>query len=165
VAALEAGVRGDPAAWAAAGGARCKSLSETLAAMPATLQDRWFARAYLAFPVAVGLLALFWLASGLIGLARFGAAEAVLTGRGFPAAAAALAVGAGAIADIGLGAAILWRRWVQAASAGMILLSLGYLAGATAFAPDLWADPLGPMVKVVPGIGLALFTALMAEDR
>ncbi|MEZ5722596.1 MAG: hypothetical protein R3D59_13920 [Paracoccaceae bacterium] len=34
--------------------------------MPATTQDRWFARAWLAFPV-VGLLALFWTVSGLVG--------------------------------------------------------------------------------------------------
>lgn len=163
--ALAAGVRGDPGAWIAAGGAPCRSLEDSLATMPATLQDRWFARAYLAFPVAVGLLALFWIVSGAVGLVRFDAAVAVLTGRGFGPGVAALAVGLGAAVDIGLGAAILWRRWTAAASVGMILVSLGYIAGAAWFAPDLWADPLGPMVKVLPGIGLALFTALMAEER
>ena len=165
IAALEAGVTGDPGAWAAAGGAPCKSLEATLAAMPATTQDRWFARAWLAFPVAVGLLALFWTVSGLVGFWRFEAAAAVLTGRGVGPGAAALAVGLGSAVDVGLGLAILWRRWTAAASVGMILVSLGYMAGALIVAPDLWADPLGPMVKVLPGIGLALFTALLAEDR
>lgn len=165
IAALEAGVRGDPAPWAAAGGAPCRGLAASLAAMPATLQDRWFARAYIGFPVAVLLLAVFWLVSGLVGLARFDTAAAVLTARGMPAAPAALAVGVGAVVDLGLGAAILWRRWTAAASVGMILVSLGYMAGAALLAADLWADPLGPMVKVLPGIGLALFTALLAEDR
>ncbi|HCQ67485.1 MAG TPA: oxidoreductase, partial [Rhodobacteraceae bacterium] len=79
--------------------------------------------------------------------------------------AAALAVGLGALVDLGLGLGILWRRWTAAASLGMIGVSLGYMGGAALFAPDLWADPLGPMVKVVPGIGLALFTAMLAEDR
>ena len=165
IAALEAGVTGDPRAWAAAGGAPCKSLEATLAAMPATTQDRWFARAWLAFPVAVGLLALFWTVSGLVGFWRFEAAAAVLTGRGVGPGAAALAVGLGSAVDVGLGLAILWRRWTAAVSVWMILVSLGYMAGALIVAPDLWADPLGPMVKVLPGIGLALFTALLAEDR
>ncbi len=133
--------------------------------MPATLQDRWFARAYLAFPVAVLLLSLFWLTSGLVGLARFDAAASVLTARGFAETSAAWAVGVGSFVDIGLGLGILWRRWTAAASVGMIVVSLGYLAGATLYAPDLWADPLGPLVKVLPGLGLALFTALLAEDR
>ncbi|MCB1356976.1 MAG: DoxX-like family protein, partial [Maritimibacter sp.] len=137
----------------------------TLAAMPATTQDRWFARAWLAFPVAVGLLALFWTVSGLVGLWRFEAALEVLTARGMDPGLAALAVGLGSAVDIGLGLAILWRRWVAAASLGMILVSLGYMAGAALVAPDLWADPLGAMVKVLPGIGLALFTALLADDR
>ncbi len=165
IAALEDGVRGDPRAWEAAGGAGCRSLAESLAAMPATLQDRWFARAYLAFPVAVLLLSVFWLVSGLVGLVHFDAAVAVLTGRGFGQGPAALAVGLGSIIDLGLGAAVLWRRWTAAASVGMILVSLGYIGGSMLFAPDLWADPLGPMVKVLPGIGLALFAALLAEDR
>lgn len=165
VAALEEGVTGDPGPWAAAGGPPCRSLDEMLASMPATLQDRWFARAWLAFPVAVGLLALFWTVSGLIGLVRFDAAADVLTARGVGPGAAALAVVLGVVADLGLGLGILWRRWTAAASLGMIGVSLGYMAGALLVAPDLWADPLGPMVKVIPGIGLALFTALLAEDR
>lgn len=165
IAALEAGVRGDTEAWAKAGGRPCRELDASLAAMPATLQDRWFARAYLVFPVAIVLLALFWMVSGAVGLFRFEAAREVLTARGFAPGWAGLAVGLGALVDIGLGAAILWRRWSAAASAGMIFVSLGYMAGATLFAPDLWADPLGPMVKVLPGIGLALFTVLMAEER
>lgn len=45
----------DDLAAVAAGGASCRSLGESLATMPATLRDRWFARAWLAFPVAVSL--------------------------------------------------------------------------------------------------------------
>lgn len=165
IAALEDGVTGDPAPWAAAGGAPPRSLEESLAAMPATAQDRWFARAWLAFPVAVSLLALFWTVSSLVGMVRFEAAASVLTARGVAPGAAAAAVGLGAVVDLGLGLGILWRRWTAAASVGMVLASLGYMGGALLVAPDLWADPLGAMVKVIPGIGLALFTALLAEDR
>jgi hypothetical protein len=47
----------------------------------------------------------------------------------------------------------------------MILLSSSYLVGGALFAPGLWADPLGPMIKVIPGIFLALIVWLGVEDR
>ena len=47
----------------------------------------------------------------------------------------------------------------------MIVVSLGYLAGATLYAPDLWADPLGPMLKVLPGLALALTAAALLDER
>ncbi|MBA8853568.1 hypothetical protein FHW20_004551 [Ochrobactrum intermedium] len=47
----------------------------------------------------------------------------------------------------------------------MIVLSACYLFGGLAVAPDLWLDPLGPMVKVVPSIVLAAIIAMMQEAR
>ena len=44
-------------------------------------------------------------------------------------------------------------------------VSLAYLIGGTLAAPDLWADPLGPLVKVLPGISLALFVLAFADER
>ena len=66
--ALAGGIRGDPAPWRALTGETLAGLRDTLAAMPATVQERRFARHYLALPLAVAMLSLFWLASGLIGL-------------------------------------------------------------------------------------------------
>lgn len=162
---LRGGIAGNPRPWAEAGGAPCRDLSQTLAAMPATLQERWFARLYLAFPMMVLLLSAFWIVSGAIGLAQVEAATGVLTARGFAGSLALSAVVGGAFADIALGLAILWRPLVRHACLGMTALSLAYLAGATVLAPDLWADPLGPLVKVLPGIALALATLVLAEDR
>ncbi|MEM8823821.1 MAG: DoxX-like family protein, partial [Pseudomonadota bacterium] len=68
-------------------------------------------------------------------------------------------------ADIALGAAICWRRWAKRAALGMVALSGIYLAGSLIFAPDLWVDPLGPMVKVIPSLVLAALVWLMLEDR
>jgi hypothetical protein len=31
--------------------------------------------------------------------------------------------------------------------------------------PELWADPLGPFVKVFPAMALALAVAALAEER
>ncbi len=47
----------------------------------------------------------------------------------------------------------------------MIALSLAYLVGSVGFAPDLWIDPLGPMVKVLPAIALAALVALLLGER
>lgn len=163
--ALADGIRGDPAAWRAAGGKPCRPLAATLAALPATRQERLFARLYFVLPLAIATLSAFWVASGLITLVRPAATMAVLEGRGLPVWIAGAAVFGGALADIGLGLAILWRPAARGAAAGMVGLSACYLLGSMAVAPDLWLDPLGPMVKVIPGMVLAGLTALMLEAR
>ena len=163
--ALEDGVTGDPSAWTEAGGAPCRGLDGTLSSLPATRQERLHARMYLALPLAIATLSVFWLASGVIGLFRASDALAVLDGTALPRLAREVAVIGGGLADIALGAAILWRPWTRTAAIGMVLLSCLYLAGSLVLTPALWADPLGPMVKILPGVVLALIVALTLEDR
>ncbi len=47
-----------------------------------------------------------------------------------------------------------------------ILVSLGYMSGSAVIAPDLWAEPLGALVKTGPAIILMLFCSRygMAAD-
>lgn len=163
--ALEDGIRGDPSAWEAAGGAPCRSLDQTLASLPAGRAERLEARMFLALPAAIGVLALFWLASGAIGLVRAPAALAVLEAAALPRFAREVLVLGGGVVDIALGAAILWRPWTRRAAMGMVVLSAVYLIGATLWTPWLWADPLGPMVKVLPGMALAALVWLVMEER
>ena len=54
---------------------------------------------------------------------------------------------------------------MQNRSSTVVGLSATYLAGSILFAPALWTDPLGPMVKVLPGMALALVVWLVMEDR
>ena len=89
----------------------------------------------------------------------------VLTERAVSSWMIAPTVFGGAVADILLGAAILWRSWTRRAALGMIGLSGAYVIGSLLVAPDLWADPLGPMVKVLPGMALAALVWLMMEER
>lgn len=159
------GVTGDPAAWNAATGRKLRDLSETLRVMPATVQERWFARMWPMKAVAIGTLSAFWLASGVIGAFRFEAAMAVLTSRGMAGWLSAFAVGVGSMVDIALGAGVLVRCWMRAAALGMVAVTMGYLAGASLFAPDLWLDPLGPMVKTIPAAVLALVVLAVAQER
>ncbi|WP_122072617.1 SDR family oxidoreductase [Pseudophaeobacter sp. EL27] len=162
---LADGVRGDPDTWKNAGGCPCRSLDDTLALLPATRQERLFSRAYLALPLAIGTLAIFWLLSGLITLIDPARAMSVLAERAAPSWVIAPTVFGGAVADMILGIGILWRRWTKPAALGMLGLSSAYLIGSLIAAPDLWADPLGPMVKVLPGMTLAALVWLMMEDR
>lgn len=162
---LKDGVSGDASALAQAGGTACRDTDQIFRALPATLQERWFARAYLLFPVAVLTLSLFWIMSGVMGALSFDAAQSVLTTRGWSDNNAGLAVIAGSIIDVALGVLILWRSKLRRAALGMVAVSLAYLAGATLAAPDLWLDPLGPLVKVFPAIVLALFVLAFADER
>jgi hypothetical protein len=159
------GVRGDPEPWRRLTGESLADLPATLAATPATAADRRAARLWLMMPLAVATLALFWLASGLIGLWQTPAAAAVLTPAGIDPALAAALVWLGALTDIALGLAVLHRRWARAACAGMVFVGLAYLVFGTVLTPWLWADPLGPFVKVIPGLVLALVTRPLLEPR
>lgn len=162
--ALADGVTGDGGPWRAAGGARLKSLHETLASLPSTAQERVFGRAQLVFPILVLTLSAFWLASGLIGLAQRGAAIDVLDGV-MNTAAAGWFVNAGVLADVAIGVGLLVRGWTRRAAWASIVVSLGYLTAGTLVTPWLWADPLGPFVKVFPAMALGLAVAALVEDR
>jgi hypothetical protein len=162
---LEAGVQGDPSAWERETGRIPASLRETLRRHPSTVQERWFGRMWLLKPAMIACLSLFWILSGLIGVRELEAATAVLTDRGVDAAFSRLAVVMGSAIDLILGYLILVRSTHKFAAVGMILTTLGYLAGGTLLTPDLWADPLGPFVKTLPGAMLALVALAVAEER
>ncbi|PWE17530.1 hypothetical protein DDZ18_07615 [Marinicauda salina] len=150
------GVDGDPAAARASRGADLMTLEATLARMPASAQERLYARLYCVRPLVIVVLAVFWVASGAIGLARFDAAAGILETAGAAAPLPALAVAGGSLADLGLGVAVLHRATSRAAMLGMIGVSVAYLAAATILTPGLWADPLGPLIKIFPAAALAL---------
>jgi uncharacterized protein YbjT (DUF2867 family) len=141
------------------------SLADTLAANPAGVQDLWFARLYLLKPVVIGVLGLFWLASGAIALVRFEQSAAVLSDALGARGAAQLLTLVTSLADILLGAGVLFRRYARPALVGMVLVSLAYLAAATVLTPALWLDPLGPLAKVLPSTVLALVALAILDER
>lgn len=162
---LRAGVVGDANAAQRIFGFAPKSLDALLMRHPAGVQERWFARSYFVKPLTLIVLSLFWIASGAIGLARGETAATVLTSVGWSTAAAYAAVIIGALIDLGLGFGVLFRRYARPALLGMIVVSLGYLAAATLVRPDLWLDPLGPLVKVAPAAVLAAATLATLDER
>ncbi|MEZ5802579.1 MAG: SDR family oxidoreductase [Rhizobiaceae bacterium] len=142
-----------------------KSLSETLADIPAGVQELWFARLYLLKPVIFGTLSLFWLLSGAIALFRFSSSSQHLVEAGAPPALAATLTLVTSLADIALGVGVLFRALAALAIKGVIGFSLAYLAAATLLIPSLWADPLGPLVKVLPSMALALVGLAILDER
>lgn len=165
IAELDAGVTGNPAPWRAQTGQALNSLSETLGTMPATIQIRTYARIFFLKPVIIATLCLFWLLSGIIALANVEAAIHVFTSRSLSAGLAAFTVYAGITADIAVGCAIVVKKTSTLAAKAMIAITLAYLAGGTILMPDLWADPLGPLVKAIPAMMLALTALALADER
>ncbi|CDZ33443.1 NAD-dependent epimerase/dehydratase [Neorhizobium galegae bv. officinalis] len=138
--------------------------AETLAAHPSGVQDLWFARLYLLKPAIILTLSLFWLLSGLIPLIDVRAAAAQFPPIVPGSFAMAITV-ATCLLDILLGSAVLVRPHARKAMLGMILTSLAYLAGGTLLEPQLWLDPLGVFVKVLPSIALTLVSLAILDER
>lgn len=165
LAALARGVTGNAGPWNQICGHPLQPLEATLAAMPAHVQERWFARLWLAKPVIFGCLSLFWLASGIIGLIRQDEAASILVSRGVSAKLADMSVLAGSAADILAGAAVLVRPFARPALLAMIAITLFYLAASTLLVPGLWLAPLGPLVKTIPMLCLVLVALAVLDER
>ncbi|MCV9964933.1 SDR family oxidoreductase [Pararhizobium sp. BT-229] len=162
---IKGGVTADNSEFVRQLGRAPRSLQETLHRIPATVQERWFAQLYLAIPVVIATLSLFWLVSGLVGFANLGQAAAHLTDAGFGAGSAKAIVAAGAAVDITLAIAVLFRPLASKALVGMAAVTAGYLLAGTVLSPSLWADPLGPYVKTVPAAVLALVASSFTGSR
>jgi hypothetical protein len=67
--------------------------------------------------------------------------------------------------DLLLGGAILIRRWARVAALLMAAMSIAYLIGGSLATPGLWLDPLAPLLKILPALGLALTAAALLDRR
>jgi len=159
------GATGDGAEWRRVTGIEPQPLSAALAAEPASVQERWFARLYLLKPLAIGVFALFWLMTGFVSLGP-GYERAVAVMRSTDAAAVAeLSTVAGGIADVAVGCMIMWRRTAKLGLLLAFLISLFYILAGTLLIPELWADPLGPMMKIWPILALNLVCLAILDER
>lgn len=154
-----------PQALTAATGVAPRPLQRLLSDMPATAADRWHARLQFVRPLSIVVLGLFWILTGLITVGPgWRAAVLLLQEADFGALAEPVALAGGAF-DVALGLALLVRPWTRATAVLMCLATVGYLIGATVWAPDYWIDPLGPWLKVVPMMALSLFIAATDDRR
>jgi uncharacterized protein YbjT (DUF2867 family) len=166
IAELRRGVTGDPASWTAATGIVPKTLAQAVGQRPATIQDKWFARLYLAKALIITSLALFWTASGFIALfVSYSAATDILRTHGFPPDLVAPVTILTSLMDMGIGILIAFRRTSAFGLIAGIAASLGYMVGAAILTPDLWIEPLGALVKTGPAIVLMLVALLTLDNR
>lgn len=156
---LDHDVAGREDDWAGRLGVSPRGITAFLSQTPASVQDVWHARLWFVRPLAILILGLFWLLTGLI---TFGPgwdrAVAILHEGGYGEHAAAVA-GWGAALDIVLGLALFVRGWTARVAIVMCLATFGYLLAGTISLPHYWLDPIGPWLKVLPMMVLCLFVA------
>ncbi|WP_028350168.1 SDR family oxidoreductase [Bradyrhizobium murdochi] len=143
-----------------------KSLPEFFAAEPASVQERWFAGMYLVKPAIFVVLSLFWLSTAFVSLGPgWGYGMGLMGEGGVEGTAAAVTIIAGALADLVIGIAIAYRPTSRYGLYAAIAISFAYAIIGTILVPRLWADPLGPMLKIWPIIVLHFAALAVLEDR
>jgi uncharacterized protein YbjT (DUF2867 family) len=163
---MRRGVRGNPQVWMQDTGIKPLSAREAVAATPATVQEKWFARLYLLKALALVTLVIFWCVSGGIALTvAFAAARQTLLDHGFSFCLAHGVTIASSLLDISVGLLIAFRRTCRTGLIAGIFVSLGYMLGSAVLTPDLWIEPLGALVKTGPAIVLMLFCLAILDDR
>ncbi|HEY8571386.1 SDR family oxidoreductase [Phenylobacterium sp.] len=159
------GAVGDNSDWVKLTGIRPRSLSAALAAEPASVQERWFSRLYLLKALALATFAAFWLMTAVVSIGPgFGRGKALML-EGGAGPLAGPSVWAGALADLVVFAGIAYRPTTRLALWAAIGLSVFYIVAGSLLLPRLWADPLGPMMKVWPILALNLVCLAILDDR
>ncbi len=164
---LKAGNTAPVHGFVAACGFRPAAVPDALARNPANPADVREARLAPLAPVLRILLAMVWLAGGLIPLllTPWPRSMALLARVGIVGAAAWPVLITASLIDIAIGAALLLRlRTREAAAAGIVVMA-GYSAILAIAFPHLWADPFGPLVKNLAVLGLALVVRAQEVDH
>ena len=159
------GATGDPTPWMQTTGISPASFKDTLSLTPPNVQERWFAGLYFLKPLALVVLAAFWIATGIISLtAGWQPGVDLMRRTAFPALAE-LSVVAGALTDLLVGTLIAIRRTSYLGLLLGVAVSLFYAVTGTLLLPALWSDPLGPLLKIWPILVLHLVAIAILRDR
>lgn len=146
-----AGNAGDSRAFADAIGFAPRSLGLALRDRPAQVQDRWHARLFFLAPALKAVLVLMWLVSSWLGLFHGAAQTATLmhsVGLS-PQWADPLRIG-GSILDLGIAALLVADRTARWSTPVQLVVVLGYTVVIGIALPELFLDPLGPLLKNLP---------------
>jgi uncharacterized protein YbjT (DUF2867 family) len=163
---MRRGAIGEPARWQQVTGIVPRNVEAFLMREPASVQERWFARLYVLKPVVFGLFGLFWIGTGLVSLGPgFEIGMSLLREGGLPESLGVAALVTGAVTDICIGCAMLYRPTTRYALWAALLISVAYAVIGTLLVPRLWSDPLGPMLKIWPVLMLNLIAMAIREDR
>lgn len=157
---------GDPAPWIEATGIGPKGLQDILLERWPSTADRWFARLYLLKPLVIAGIALFWVLTGVITLGPGrAAAMAHLKAANVPAWLAEPMLVWGSYFDYAIGLLLLLRPLTRFVLLLMLVVTPVYLIAGSVLAPQLWLDPLGPFLKVVPLLIVTMLALAILDDR
>jgi uncharacterized protein YbjT (DUF2867 family) len=146
-------------------GYRPKSLDATLAAIPCAPAERWRAKLWpLRGPLRISL-ALLWIATGLVSLGLYPVESSLLllAEMGLGGAPALVALYGAALWDLALGVALLARFRPVLVGALQLATMITFTLIITAFLPETWLHPFGPVTKNVP-LALATLVMMALED-
>jgi uncharacterized protein YbjT (DUF2867 family) len=164
---LADGVIGDPAPWIAATGIAPKSLEQLLAARPANVQDRWFARLYLLKPLAILTLAAATCTTAALQFFS-GWKLAAAMPAGMPSVVLAVyllpVLLYGGVALV-LGCGLIFRATARLALIGLIVLALLQAAGDVWTAWQFTYFPYGVLTHEAPIVLAMLLTLAILDDR
>jgi hypothetical protein len=141
-----------------------RPLSEAMAADPSTQADLWHARLYFFKPALRTGLALLWIATAIISGFVYPLEKSMVSGLGVSESHASELVYGGAALDALLGSALLAN--IRPALVGVLqIIAMGvFTILATIAVPQVWSDPLGPLLKNL-AVLLATLTMIALEAR
>jgi uncharacterized protein YbjT (DUF2867 family) len=163
---LVAGNAGDSAAYAKAIGFEPRRLDDALSSRPAQVQDRWHARLFFLAPAITAVLIVLWLASAWLGMFHGKeAATQIVNGLGLPSAMIEpLRIG-GSLADVAIAILVFMDKRARWSTIVQMVFVLGYTVTITMASPELWLDPLGPLLKNLPILMLIAVHGAIRDDR
>jgi uncharacterized protein YbjT (DUF2867 family) len=160
------GAVGDPSDWQRATGIVPRDIEHAFLNEPAAVQERWFAQLYILKPLVFGVFGLFWLVTGFISLGPgWEIGMNLMREGGVGETMAMLSVVSGALADIAIGLAIIYRPTSRYGLYAGLAISIAYAIIGTILVPRLWSDPLGPMLKIWPIMAFNLVALAIVDDR
>lgn len=107
-----------------------------------------------------------WIMTGIVSLGpRSAEGLALLRQIGAPVAAAPVLLVGASMLDIALGVFTLWPRRPPSLWTAQFLLVALYTAIISVFLPQLWLDPLGPVVKNLPILAVLLLLRHLDQNR
>jgi uncharacterized protein YbjT (DUF2867 family) len=143
-----------------------RSLTDTLAATPSHVQDRWHARLYFLRPLLRCSLGLLWFVSGVVGFVTpFTVGRDVLAQMGVGDALAAVLIYGTSAADVAVGGALMAGYVTRLVGLLTLVLLIGFTVFLGVAAPALWLEPFGALIKNIPLIPAVLVMLVLEDSR
>ena len=163
---MVAGNAGDSEAFARSIRFAPRSLEAALQERPAQVQDRWHARLFFLSPILQAVLVFMWLASAWLGLIHGEAqTKALVHNLGLPLGLADPLRIASSVLDIIIAGLVVFDRSVSRTAVVQLVVVIGYTLVIGFALPQLWLDPLGPLLKNLPVMLAIVVYGVIGDKR